>query len=857
LTDTNPTISYTAGPFAVPNVTDNVNGTPTCDATIPAEQCDTFLLTVNVASTDASTKLITVTISFPISAGEFDVFVFDKNGNLLGSDTAGGEPSVASIPAVSGNYTVVVDPWNPLGQSFTGTISLEAIPPQPPPATGIAPRYQVYPAPATAGGAESSGEPSIGIDWNPNVASLKYGTVNQGGVAFFTANLHEFRLSFDDCSSPAAATWTDVTSPAETVTTLDPIGLCDHFGGSHPGRVFQSQLAGATSVMAFSDDDGNSWLPSQGSGQPAGVDHETVGSGPYNTAATPPPPPHPAYNNAVYYCSQDIATAFCARSDDGGLTFGPGVPIYNLTTCTGIHGHVKVAPDGTVYVPNRGCGANQAVAVSADNGLTWAVRPIPDSTPAIGNDPSIGLASDGTAYFGYQDGSGAAKMAVSHNQGTTWSPSVNVGAPLSIVNSVFPAVAAGDPDRAAMFFIGSPTPGNLQDTANYKGIWHAYIASTYDGGANYFLVDATPNDPVQVGSICIAGTTCGADRNLLDFNDLTIDAQGRVAGAFADGCVVGSCDASSPNTASRSALGTVLRQSGGKRMFAAFDPVEPAAPAAPQLVAASQSGTGTFVSWLAPDNGGAALKSYVIYRGSASATETRLATISAAKTSYLDKAATTGTYYYRVAAVNKYGQSHLCGEVKSVPAPPPQSPCTGTGITVVTDPAGDQTGAPANSQLDILSISIAEKYVSASTPNQLTFTMKVENLSNPVQPNSIWTIFFTAPNGTQYFVEMSTAGAGTTATFEYGHTAILATGTTQQVTDGSADPSSTFSADGTITLVIDDSLVGGAKAGDTLVNVNGKTQLLVGADGTGLLETIDSTLAGRYILVGNAYCAGK
>jgi hypothetical protein len=857
LTDASPTITYTAGPFLVPNVTDNVSGTPLCDSTIPAEQCDTFQLTVNVASTDASTKRIKVTISFPISAGEFDVFVFDSSGNLLGSDTAGGEPSVATIPAVSGTYTVVVDPWNPLGQSFTGAISLEAIPPQPPQESGIAPRYQVYPAPTTAGGAESSGEPSIGIDWNPNVASLKYGTVNQGGVVFFTANLHEFRLSFDDCSSPAVATWTDVSSPVETVNTLDPIGLCDHFGGSHPGRVFQSQLAGATSMMAFSDDDGNSWLQSQGSGQPAGADHQTVGAGPYNTAATPPPPPHPAYNNAVYYCSQDIATAFCARSDDGGITFGPGVPIYNLTQCAGIHGHVKLAPDGTVYVPNRGCGATQAVAVSADNGLTWAVRPIPDSTPAIGNDPSIGLASDGTAYFGYQDGSGAAKMAVSHDQGKTWSTSVNVGAPLSIANSVFPAVAAGDPDRAALFFIGSPTPGNLQDTANYKGIWHAYIASTYDGGANYFLVDATPGDPVQVGSICIGGTTCGADRNLLDFNDLSIDAQGRLVGAFADGCVAGSCDSSSPNTASRSALGTVLRQSGGKRMFAAFDPVEPALPAAPQIGTALQSSTGTVVTWQVPDNSGSPLRSYAVYRGAASGTETPLATISASRTSYLDTSAKTGTFYYRVAAVNKVGRGPLCGEVASVPAPPPQSPCTGTGITVVQDPTGDQTGAPANSQLDIQSISISEKYVSASTPSQLTFTMKVANLSNPVQPNSLWTIFFTAPNGTQYYLDMSTSGTGTAATFEYGHTATLAGGTTQQVKDGSADAASTYSADGTITLVIDNSLVGGVKSGDTLVNVNGKTQLLVGADGTGLLETIDSTASGRYILVGNAYCAGK
>ncbi|HLJ45130.1 MAG TPA: hypothetical protein VKU01_03940 [Bryobacteraceae bacterium] len=608
--------------------------------------------------------------------------------------------------------------------------------------------------------------------------------------------------------------------------------------------------------MAFSDDDGNTWLQSQGSGQPAGVDHQTVGGGPYNTSATPPPPPHPAYNNTVYYCSQDIATAFCARSDDGGLTFGPGVPIYNLTQCSGIHGHVKVATDGTVYVPNRGCGANQAVAVSSDNGLTWAVRPIPDSTPAIGNDPSVGIASDGTVYFGYQDSSGAAKIAVSRDEGKTWSSSVNVGAQASVANAVFPAVAAGDSQRAAFFFIGSTTPGNLQDTANYKGIWYPFMAVTYDGGANYFVVNTSPTDPVQVGSICIGGTTCGADRNLLDFNDLTIDSQGRLLAGFADGCVAGACDASSPNTASRSALGTVIRQSGGRRMFATYDPAEPAAPGAPEIGTALQSSTGTLLTWQAPDNGGAPLKQYLIYRGTSSGNETLLTKINASKTSFLDTKAATGTFYYRVAAINQYGTSKLCGEVMTTPAPPIPSSCTGTGVTVVTDPTGDQAAAPANSQLDIESISIAEKFVS-STTNRLTITLKVANLNTPVTPNASWTVFFTAPNGTEYFVNMNSDGAGGTPVFQYGHTSTLATGSTQQNTDGTADASSTFSSDGTISIIIDDGLIGGLKAGDTIVNVNGKTQLLVGGDGTGLLETIDSTAAGRYILVGNAFCQGK
>src|SRR5207244_11388882 len=58
----------------------------------------------------------------------------------------------------------------------------------------------------------------------------------------------------------------------------------------------------------------------------------------YHAPLIPPPPP--AYQNAVYYCSQDIATALCSRSDDGGSTYGPSVPIYNLTACGGLHGHV-------------------------------------------------------------------------------------------------------------------------------------------------------------------------------------------------------------------------------------------------------------------------------------------------------------------------------------------------------------------------------------------------------------------------------------------------------------------------------------------------------------------------------------
>ena len=82
--------------------------------------------------------------------------------------------------------------------------------------------------------------------------------------------------------------------------------------------------------------------------------------------------------------------------------------MYSLLDCGGLHGHAKVAPDGTVYVPNKGCGGNQGVAVSTDNGASWTCarcRPARPATPTRAS----GIANDGTVYFGYQNSDGTAR----------------------------------------------------------------------------------------------------------------------------------------------------------------------------------------------------------------------------------------------------------------------------------------------------------------------------------------------------------------------------------------------------------------------------------------------------------------
>ena len=403
-----------------------------------------------------------------------------------------------------------------------------------------APVFRNYTPPANA--AQSAGEPSL--------------SATKSGKIMFQASTGTFLVNFND--SAASSTWQDVSSPYTSLITLDPILA----GDAQTGRIFVSQLLAATSLMAYSDNEGQSWTPTQGAGIVGGVDHQTVASGPYPKTGLGATLARPilAYPNAVYYCSQASLDAFCARSDDGGLTFGIGSPIFTLGCSGGLHGHVKVAPDGTVYVPHKDCGGHPAVTVSENAGITWTVRSVPGGTAGSDADPSVGLAKDGTAYLSFVDGDGRPKVAVSKDRGKTWSAPADLGTPAGVQNAVFPATVAGDGDRAAVAYIGTATPGNFQGT-DFTGKWYLYVATTYDGGASWAVTNATPNDPVQAaGGICTGGTTCGSNRNLLDFMDLAIDAGGRIHVGYADGCVDGCVSGGANGFTSRA---SIARQIGG------------------------------------------------------------------------------------------------------------------------------------------------------------------------------------------------------------------------------------------------------------------------------------------------------
>ncbi len=188
--------------------------------------------------------------------------------------------------------------------------------------------------------------------------------------------------------------------------------------------------------------------------------------------------------------------------------------------------------------------------------------------------------------------------------------------------------------------------------------------------------------------------------------------------------------------------------------------------------------------------------------------------------------------------------------------------CVAPGILIAEDPVGDAahglggtegTGLPFS---DIEFLHVAEP---ASLQDRLVFTLKVVSL-DPLPPAHRWVVYFTLPDGVEWYAAMSTAD-GELPGFEYGKTAILdtpAAAVGQFTYVGDLDPSSSINADGTISLVLDTTAVG-LKPGDLADFIYSKVRRSTTSEASNMGLTLDDTGSGGfYTLGGNANCsAGK
>lgn len=883
LTDLSGPVTYTAGPFTVANPTPVplLDSGPECNN--PVQPCDDFFLTVALPADYAANHpndLIRLKLAWTDSGAgvsDYDLYAFagtvtatDGSQQALSQSASGANPEVTTLRVFNGTrtFTVKVVPFTPGGETVNVEISLVAGPPGTPgagfgQATPVAPgvpRYQNFFPPPGSAAEGRSGEFSIGF--NPKTGNI-----------LTLSDLDTFRITPPEKRSPplpeaGPAEWIDVSPSIVSLTTLDPILFTDQ----RTGRTFESmQTTGAEALFAFSDDDGANWIQASASPPNGAADHQTVGAGPYPALF---PAPNPAYPNAVYYCSQAVVgPAACQRSDTGGASFGPGVPIYEgngVTDCEGLHGHVKVGPDGAVYVPVPQCGAQQGGVVSLDAGTTWRQFLIPGSQSFAGGstDPSVAIDADNTVYECYVDGQGAehhVHVAASHDHGATWVNDSDIGAAVGVVNAVFPEAVAGSPGRAACGFLGTNVSGN-HEALDFPGSWFLFIATTYDGGQTWTTVNATPNDPVQgAGGIWNSGGG-NMNRNLLDFDEATLDDRGRVLFGYDDGCVSDTCIQSGGAQNDFVAFQRVARQTGGKPLLAAFDPLEPAAPKAPYL-AGTRSAAKADLTWNPPDNGGAGITAYRILRGTSAGSETPVDTVAGGKTSYQDAAVDPSVpqYFYEVLAVNAQGDGPRSNEVAlSVSTAVAEDACKAPGLTLLTDAGRDSlTGAPGT---DLKSFQLAQPFASDGNV-KLRFQVDTDPGQEPQPPGSYWYVSFKQPDGKVHGVRMlfPPASTSTAPAFESYVAGPNSSGTVDGrfVQSGSqkpADASSSYdAATGTIVIVVPIADLGLA-AGDTISGFNSASIQSASTAVGGAAQTVDEmpdglAYLGSYTVKDNGICA--
>jgi hypothetical protein len=286
------------------------------------------------------------------------------------------------------------------------------------------------------------------------------------------------------------------------------------------------------------------------------------------------------------------------------------------------------------------------------------------------------------------------------------------------------------------------------------------------------------------------------------------------------------------------------------------------------------------VTWDAPDDGGSPITGYSLYRGTASGAETLYhANLAAGRTSFVD---TQAAGVRRITTTSPRPtppeRASHCGEAVSQAAvvEDPGARARFPERSSPRDAAGDQNGAPANAQLDMTGVDIAEPYPSPAGTSSIVFTIAVSDLNQlpALQPNAEWKISFNVTDDAgaarTLFVEADTDDpTRPNGEFGYGYN-----GGSPDYGQGGTGVTGTFNfTDSTIVMILDTSRpiaftpgIGSADVpftvtltpGTVLNGVFGTAVALIGSQpggiGGGLLETIDTTGKASYTLLGNGFC---
>lgn len=372
--------------------------------------------------------------------------------------------------------------------------------------------------------------------------------------------------------------WKEVTpsvagAVAAAPTSLDPYVYADPV----TGRLFNIDLNLASGgFLSWSDDGGDSWTSNPACCGIPVDDHQTLFSGPATTLQ-----PNPALypGRVLYFCINQVASATCTKSLDGGLTWILPTSVFRGAeppsesndcevqpedpaaatgcVCGGLHGHGHASEaTGTVFLPKGQCGRAE-LGRSTDNGVTWQTVVVDNTVGFDGHEAIVSTDRAGTVYYFFLDGQSLPRLSVSTDDGQSWSAPLNVTAP-GVTRAKFPSIVAGEQGRIAFLYLGTTSPKGQElydreectppqgEQCPYKwpaerdnATWNGYVGFSLDADAAdpiFATVTAHPDaDPLHRGDC--AGRCQVAGGGMYDFLDIDVQpVTGQVWVALVDNC---------------------------------------------------------------------------------------------------------------------------------------------------------------------------------------------------------------------------------------------------------------------------------------------------------------------------------
>jgi hypothetical protein len=511
-------VSWSGGPYS------GVTADPSLCSSLT---CDAYQLTLNVPSDFFSTNpndSVIFQITWTDSVNDFDLYVYDSSGNLVGSSTGGAPETSETVdagPLAPGNYQVQVVAFAVVNEPYNGTVTLG---PEPTAPTGRA-RYKKgkfgFTKPLALVG------PSDALlsvqELEPRAAFDPLGNIYVASIQGVPAGTDVWK-SYD-----GGQTFTYLGQPdgAQAAAALGARGFGAGGGDEDiatggSGNVYVSSLWLGSVTQSTSFNGGAAWTENPVASDVPADDRMWVAS---------------SGNNVLYMTYKQLGTLtsgteslLVVKSFDGGLTF-PQVTQLTMPVSgvqPGTEGNIAVDPaNGNVYLVFTGSSPNQLyLARSTDGGLTFITKLIYQGPTGanFGNVfPALAVDHGGGLHVVYADGKNI-YLTSSADQGADWTTPVRVNNGVDTKTTLFPWISAGGSGEADIVWLGTPATNNLDSSAQ----WKVFFAQTTDAFAPVpaFSEQAATN-VVHTGAVCTNGTGCPTGtRSLADYFTDTVYQDG-------------------------------------------------------------------------------------------------------------------------------------------------------------------------------------------------------------------------------------------------------------------------------------------------------------------------------------------